>query len=203
MEKKSTVREPVQKRSMEKKEQISKAGFELFCEKGFHKTNTTEIATRAGVSTGALYSYFRDKRDIYIASFEQYIQSLSGTLFSKLDALPRPFTIAAFAELWVTEYLNVFGESGKAFTQLRTIMLEDEVIKKHFCNFENDYFGKILSILISGGIVTENMFMKVYLSSVLIDALNNEYAGSLHEGLDFKSLQRETEKMIQQVFAKE
>ena len=49
------IREPVQKRSIEKKEKIIKAGFDLICEKGYYNTNTAEIAKKAGVCTGIVY----------------------------------------------------------------------------------------------------------------------------------------------------
>ena len=54
------TRIPTQKRSIEKREKILKAGFELFCKNGYYKANTAKIAKCAGVSTGALYSYFAD-----------------------------------------------------------------------------------------------------------------------------------------------
>ena len=60
------VRNPIQKRSIEKKEKIIEAGFELICEKGYYNTNTVEIAKKAGVSTGIVYQYFNDKHDIFI-----------------------------------------------------------------------------------------------------------------------------------------
>ena len=37
------TRVPTQKRSIEKRQKIVKAGFDLFCEKGYYKTNTAEI----------------------------------------------------------------------------------------------------------------------------------------------------------------
>ena len=46
------IREPIQKRSIEKKEKIIKAGFELICEKGYYNTNTAEIAKAAGIELG-------------------------------------------------------------------------------------------------------------------------------------------------------
>ena len=70
------TRVPTQKRSIEKREKIVKAGFDLFCEKGYYKTNTAEIAKYAGVSTGALYSCFEDKRQIFIESFHKHIDSI-------------------------------------------------------------------------------------------------------------------------------
>lgn len=41
--------------SLEKKEKIIKAGFDLMCKKGYYNTNTVEIAKFAGVSTGIVY----------------------------------------------------------------------------------------------------------------------------------------------------
>ena len=66
------IREPIQKRSIEKKEKIIKCGFDLICEKGYYNTNTAEIAKSAGVSTGIIYQYFKDKHDILIAGIEKY-----------------------------------------------------------------------------------------------------------------------------------
>ncbi|MBO6243204.1 MAG: TetR/AcrR family transcriptional regulator, partial [Clostridia bacterium] len=70
--KETEIREPVQKRSIEKKEKIIKYGFDLICEKGYYNTNTAEIAKAAGVSTGIVYSYFNDKHDILLEGLKRY-----------------------------------------------------------------------------------------------------------------------------------
>ena len=56
-----SVRNPKQKRAIEKKERIIDAGFDLICKNGYYNTNTAEIASHAGVSTGIVYQYFKDK----------------------------------------------------------------------------------------------------------------------------------------------
>ena len=61
-----TVRTPKQKRSVEKKLKIIEKGFELMCDNGYYKTNTNDIAKYANVSTGIIYQYFTDKKDIFI-----------------------------------------------------------------------------------------------------------------------------------------
>ena len=76
------IREPIQKRSIEKKEKIIKAGFELICEKGYYNTNTAEIAKAAGVSTGIVYQYFKDKHDIMYASINNGVQVIKNNNFS-------------------------------------------------------------------------------------------------------------------------
>ena len=58
------IRKPVQKRSIETKKKIVDAAYALFSEVGYFNTNTAEIAKRAGVSTGIVYGYFKEKRDI-------------------------------------------------------------------------------------------------------------------------------------------
>ena len=54
------IREPVQKRSIETKDKIIEAGFELICNDGYYNTNTAKIAKKAGVSTGIVYQYFKN-----------------------------------------------------------------------------------------------------------------------------------------------
>lgn len=60
------TRKPTQKRSVEKYEKIIAAAFKLFNEKGYYNTTTVDIANEANVATGSVYSYFDDKKDIYI-----------------------------------------------------------------------------------------------------------------------------------------
>ena len=59
------VRIPRQKRSLEKLKMIKEAALTVFTEKGYFAATTNEIAKRAGLSIGTLYSYYRDKKDIY------------------------------------------------------------------------------------------------------------------------------------------
>lgn len=60
------TRIPVQNRSIETKSRILEAGMRLFSQKGLHGTNSREIATEANVAIGSFYSYFEDKRDLFI-----------------------------------------------------------------------------------------------------------------------------------------
>ena len=66
------IREPRQKRSIEKKQLVIDTARELFCRNGYHNTTTNEIAKEAGLSIGTLYSYFADKETILLELLEQY-----------------------------------------------------------------------------------------------------------------------------------
>jgi len=64
MERKTRI--PTQKRSLEKYEKILNGAFTLFDKRGYYNITTADIAKEAGVATGSIYSYFVDKKEIYI-----------------------------------------------------------------------------------------------------------------------------------------
>lgn len=51
--------------------QLMAVGRRLFAERGFAGTATEEIVVHAGVTRGALYHHFRDKRDLFRAVFAE------------------------------------------------------------------------------------------------------------------------------------
>jgi len=71
-------RRPVQPRSIRTREKILDAALALFCEKGYFKTTTNEIARRAGVSIGSLYSYFSDKDTLFFEILDGYHQKFAN-----------------------------------------------------------------------------------------------------------------------------
>ena len=70
------TREPIQKRSIEKKEKIIKFGFDLICKNGYYNTNTADIAKAAGVSTGIVYNYFNNKHEILLEGLKIYFNKI-------------------------------------------------------------------------------------------------------------------------------
>lgn len=66
MEVERKTRIPTQKRALEKYNRILEAAYKLFNEKGYYNTTTVDISKEANVATGSVYSYFEDKKEIYI-----------------------------------------------------------------------------------------------------------------------------------------
>ena len=69
----------------ETKEQLIVAAMDLFAQKGYRGTSVRDLAAAAGVTTGAFYSNFRSKRDIYIA----IIDKITSTIQVMVDETAR------------------------------------------------------------------------------------------------------------------
>lgn len=69
-------------------QQILEAAEELFLDKGFSMTSTTEIAKKAGCNQALIHYYFRTKENLFLKLFEskfiQFIASINPVLFEGL-----------------------------------------------------------------------------------------------------------------------
>lgn len=81
------IRTPRQDRSIKTKEAIVQAAMKLFSDKGYHQTNTKQIAAEAGVSTGSFYSYFIDKRAVFIDVLKVYSEAILARIDSSLEGI--------------------------------------------------------------------------------------------------------------------
>lgn len=91
------IRKPVQSRSKSTKDKIVEAALELFCEKGYYNTTTNEIAHRAQVSIGSLYSYFSDKDTIFFEILEKYHEKFEA---ATSELMSHPELLKADKKLW-------------------------------------------------------------------------------------------------------
>ena len=80
------VRIPKQDRAVKAKQAILVAAMEFFSKKGFHKTNSKEIAAAAGVSIGTFYSYYPDKRELFKEAVQLYNCRFNDELYALLGS---------------------------------------------------------------------------------------------------------------------
>lgn len=196
----SDIRKPIQKRSIETKEKILKAGFDLICEKGYHNTNTAEIAKVANVSTGIVYQYFKDKHDILIESIQTYGKSF---LTPMLDVLDNNFT-ADNLENVLKKVINVSIQSHtisySAHNEIMALAFEDEQVGKLFQDYEIYITNMIINILIKNGLQFENMKEKVHIAINLGDKICHEVVYHKHESMNYDIMIDEVVKCIVNLF---
>ena len=182
------IREPIQKRSIEKKQNIIKYGFELMCEKGYHNTNTAEIAKAAGVSTGIVYQYFNDKRDIFLQGIEQYSKSL---LFPINEFSTKKLDINNLEN----EFRNVINKSLKnhkiseaAHEEIYALQHSDPDVAEIFLKQEIEATHNLISILEKNSITTNNLKEKSHLIISLLDNLCHEIIYHKHDNMDYNAM---------------
>jgi len=74
-----------------RRDDILETATKLFNEKGCMNSSTRHIADELGISVGNLYYYFKNKEEIIIAIYENYMESISSHLTSINDDTDLPF----------------------------------------------------------------------------------------------------------------
>ena len=91
----------------EKQANIIKAAIDIFSEKGYAASSTSEIAQRAGVAEGTIFRHYRTKKDLLLA-----------IITPTLVKLITPFLLREFRDVLNTKYTN-FEQFVRAFTENR------------------------------------------------------------------------------------
>lgn len=184
----SDIRKPIQKRSIETKEKILKAGFELICEKGYHNTNTAEIAKAANVSTGIVYQYFKDKHDILIESIQIYGISVLSPMIEILDKEFSSSDLDVVLKKIIKSLIKSHTISRSAHNEIMALALSDDQVGKIFQDSEIQLTNKIIDILIKNGLEFDNMREKVHIIINLADDLCHEVVYHKHESIDYDAM---------------
>lgn len=186
------IREPIQKRSIEKKEKIIQAGFDLICQKGYYNTTTSEIAKSAGVSIGILYQYFKDKHDILIDGFKLYSNSIFFPMLQITDK-NRNLTItnsniSCVLKDMVNKFIRNHKISQTAHEEIIAMIHSDKEVAEIYHNSEMEMTNKIVQLLLESGIKVDNINEKVHVAIGMIDNLCHEIVYHKHKQLDYDKM---------------
>ena len=72
---------PKQLRADATRQKILETALKVFSEQGFYGTNTKKIAAAAGVATGSVYRYFKDKKTIFLSVCEMLESRMKADIF--------------------------------------------------------------------------------------------------------------------------
>ena len=98
----------------DKRERLRAAAWHLFTTVGYDATTTRSIAERAGVASGTLFLYARDKQDLLFLVFEERLRAAVDDAFRTLPegATLKPALLHIFERLFA-----MYGESGPVSRQ--------------------------------------------------------------------------------------
>jgi AcrR family transcriptional regulator len=125
------TRAPQQKRSIDKKGKILDAAYALFCERGYYKTTTPEVAKRAAVSVGCLYSYFKDKNDLFTSVLDIYDSRFDEMRAEALVAFGQPY--ASYREALrnlLGKLIAIHRESRALNIEIRILSHSDPAVRE-------------------------------------------------------------------------
>ena len=181
----SDIRKPRQKRAIEKRDRIIDAGFELICKNGYYNTNTAEIASYAGVSTGIVYQYFKDKYDIFMAGLDKYGKDI---FFPMLKFNTKSFDINNFDLVlrdMINDYIKNHKISKTAHEEITSMIHSNKDVAKYFYEQELLMTDNIKNILIDNGFNDDNLYEKVHIMIGMIDNLCHEVIYHRHKDMDY------------------
>lgn len=197
---KNIVREPQQERSIEKKNKIIQAGYELFTEVGYYGTNTVEIAKRAGVSTGIVYGYFADKRDILICVLKIYIDNVSTPLIEIMQSQTGNFDLNKLAMAILDKTIELHEQYSKLHNTLHSLAATDEAVNAAFIKLENDITEQMSKQLVALGINANSITEKVHLAMNIIQSFAHEYVFDSHSYIDYPKMKDIVRDIIVELF---
>lgn len=192
----SEIRVPTQKRAILKKESILKAGYKLFTTIGYYKTDTAKIAKEAGVSTGIVYSYFKDKKQILIECSKLTIKNCLVPLYDCIFKIT-PKNYQEYITSLVDMLINYHLEVSVLHNDLQSILASDEELKLLYSKTIEDVVHQISEYMISNGFNKEHIHERIHLAILIIEEISHEVAFSINPCIDKESMKSEGIKLIE------
>lgn len=193
----SETRMPTQKRSIEKRNRIIEKGFELMCEKGYYNISTPDIAEAAEVSTGIIYQYFNDKKQIFIEGVKNYSNTIMFPMLTILET--EKIKIDNLEELlknMINSFIKNHTISKKAHEELMAMSHLDEDVANIFKESEFEMTNKILKILEYNNIKVENPTEKIHIIIGIVENLCHEIVYHKHNEINYEIMEDEINNLI-------
>lgn len=183
----SEIREPQQARSIEKKKRIIEAGLKVFSEKGYFNTTTVEIAKVAGVSTGIVYGYFADKKDIFLQALHLYFENLNGSVAKRIN-LPFAGTPEEEIRKIVLFSIQSHTENKIAHEEMLAMSHLDEDVRALFLAAEQQLTDAVVEQVKRYLPQLPNPKERVHIAYNLIEDLCHESVYHKHASLDYETM---------------
>lgn len=118
----------------ERRAQIVRAAVKLFSAKGYYTTTIQQIAREAGVSTGLVYQYFRDKDDILLLALMLVLDSYEQEIPRELQGIEHPVerlrqairTYCTIVDRWRDATLLTYRSTKSLRPERRSLIMDGE-----------------------------------------------------------------------------
>ena len=191
---------PKQARSMDKKKRIVEAGYALFADNGYYNVSTAEIAKAAEVSTGSVYRYFQDKKDILAEVLNEYFDRTYGFVFTLIDKIKKPIDFETLLRRMIDAVIKVHQKNKAIHSVLHGMAHTDEEIERRFKAMEDEITDRIASRLTAEDYPADKINEKAHLALRCVEDFAHEYIYDAHEYISYPEMKTLTVKMLKSLF---
>ena len=125
-----------------RKNQILNAAFEVFVKKGYAKTTMDDIVASSNLSKGALYHYYKSKKELFLSLIDHWEIYTFKDFYDKKSQNKKASDILRFFGENVINTLNEKKHAYIAEIEFRAMSNQDAEIKKR----SNILYGKLLEL---------------------------------------------------------
>ena len=186
--------------SEERKAQIYQAVLACFDRKGYHLTTMDDIVAESGLSKGALYWYFKSKKELFLSLFKEIMGPL-GQSWEAIAANPETSStdkLRASMSLFragLGEMVSFFGILMEAWSLTR----HDEDVEGLIQEFYEPYLNMMARLIEEGVASGELDVSSVRAMAMVIISLYDSIALALGMGLwqhDWNEIMDATEELV-------
>ena len=190
------IREPRQERAKQKKDAIIKAAYQVFSDVGYYKTNTADIAKVAKVSTGIVYDYFKDKRDILFYVIKIYIDDVKTPILDFIDGIHAPIETTKLIEDIIDLVIHIHNSNENIHNILHSLADTHNDINEEFLELESFITKKGTEKLEELGFDKTNLTEKVHLIMDMVQSFAHESLYDKHDYIDYAAMRKFVVKSI-------
>lgn len=186
----ATVRQPQQKRSIETKNKLLSAAYELFAETGYYNVSTKDIAERAGVSTGIVYGYFSNKKDILLDVIDIYLSNIFDTIAKMAASLAYPVDFDYLIDHVLEQTIKTHEKNEQLHQVLHSLSGTDEDVAEKFMSLEENITVTIAERFSAIGYSISGIREKIHIAMNTVQFFAHEYIYDKHDYIDYAVMKK-------------
>lgn len=126
----------------DKRQVIIDAAFKIFSDKGYHKAKMEEIAEEAGIGKGTIYSYFKNKQDLFDTMFLWFVENYFANLEKDFD---KNDSIQLMIKKFIVNHIQIITETKATFINIMTEFSTIPRKKTEMMDFHNVFMCEKLA----------------------------------------------------------
>ena len=131
-----------------RREEILAAAKRIFAQNGFRRTKIDEISSHLSVGKGTVYRYFKDKKSLFLAVFEQGMTQLRQSMRANIEPIIDSKSKISAAVRTFFEFFENDRELIEIMMQVRSEFKDD--YRRVFLALYSDYIVRIQENLRTG-----------------------------------------------------